>query len=201
MFVKALTLPGITLPETVNIQFSMNKFEFDFLESMEFRCHFNFCVGQGSRGFITGLKTGNKKEITPCHYRSYLLVSIAGSFHTYDLVINSTKSQVHNGLILDTKKETTTCQIRSYLLVSIAGAGFEPATSGLWARRATRLLYPAIIYYYISKYLSFIKNTKTNLQIFSYSPSNFFYLSILIFNRRPATEQSVTVISRHNMKM
>ncbi len=26
----------------------------------------------------------------------------------------------------------------------IAGAGFEPATSGLWARRATRLLYPAI---------------------------------------------------------
>ncbi len=25
----------------------------------------------------------------------------------------------------------------------IAGAGFEPATSGLWARRATRLLYPA----------------------------------------------------------
>ena len=27
----------------------------------------------------------------------------------------------------------------------IAGAGFEPTTSGLWARRATRLLYPAII--------------------------------------------------------
>ena len=26
----------------------------------------------------------------------------------------------------------------------LAGAGFEPATSGLWARRATRLLYPAI---------------------------------------------------------
>ncbi len=46
MFVKALTLPEITLPETVNIQFSMNMFEFDFLESMEFRCHFNFCVGQ-----------------------------------------------------------------------------------------------------------------------------------------------------------
>jgi len=46
MFVKAPTLPEITLPETVNIQSSMNKFEFDFLESMEFRCHFNFCVGQ-----------------------------------------------------------------------------------------------------------------------------------------------------------
>lgn len=27
----------------------------------------------------------------------------------------------------------------------IAGAGFEPATFGLWARRATELLHPAII--------------------------------------------------------
>ena len=27
----------------------------------------------------------------------------------------------------------------------IAGGGFEPPTSGLWARRATRLLYPAVI--------------------------------------------------------
>lgn len=26
----------------------------------------------------------------------------------------------------------------------VAGAGFEPATCGLWARRAARLLYPAI---------------------------------------------------------
>ena len=26
----------------------------------------------------------------------------------------------------------------------VAGEGFEPTTSGLWARRATRLLYPAI---------------------------------------------------------
>ncbi len=31
------------------------------------------------------------------------------------------------------------------LLTSIAGGGFEPPTSGLWARRATRLLYPAVI--------------------------------------------------------
>ena len=30
-------------------------------------------------------------------------------------------------------------------VTTIAGAGFEPATSGLWARRATRLLYPAAI--------------------------------------------------------
>ena len=27
----------------------------------------------------------------------------------------------------------------------VAGAGFEPTTFGLWARRATRLLYPAIL--------------------------------------------------------
>ena len=27
----------------------------------------------------------------------------------------------------------------------VAGTGFEPATSGLWARRATELLYPAIL--------------------------------------------------------
>ena len=31
-------------------------------------------------------------------------------------------------------------------LGEIAGAGFEPTTFGLWARRATRLLHPAIIY-------------------------------------------------------
>ena len=73
------------------------------------------------------------------------------------------KSQVRSGLIWDAKKEITTYLISSYLLNSIAGAGFEPATSGLWARRATRLLYPAIIYHYISKYLSFIKSAKTYL--------------------------------------
>ena len=29
-------------------------------------------------------------------------------------------------------------------VVTLAGGGFEPPTSGLWARRATRLLYPAV---------------------------------------------------------
>ena len=29
-------------------------------------------------------------------------------------------------------------------LIRVAGEGFEPTTSGLWARRASRLLYPAI---------------------------------------------------------
>ena len=54
MFVKALTLPGIARPETVNIQFSMNKFEFNFLESMEFRCYFNFLrrTGASVRGSV-----------------------------------------------------------------------------------------------------------------------------------------------------
>ena len=35
-------------------------------------------------------------------------------------------------------------------ITQIAGAGFEPTTFGLWARRASRLLHPAlIIIYYI----------------------------------------------------
>lgn len=29
-------------------------------------------------------------------------------------------------------------------LLWLAGEGFEPSTSGLWARRASRLLYPAV---------------------------------------------------------
>ena len=35
------------------------------------------------------------------------------------------------------------------LNVQIAGAGFEPTTFGLWARRASRLLHPAIFSYVI----------------------------------------------------
>ena len=31
----------------------------------------------------------------------------------------------------------------------VAGIGFEPMTFGLWARRASRLLHPALLYYYI----------------------------------------------------
>ena len=36
----------------------------------------------------------------------------------------------------------------------VAGAGFEPTTFGLWARRATELLYPAI--YNSAVFYSFI---------------------------------------------
>ena len=36
----------------------------------------------------------------------------------------------------------------------VAGAGFEPTTFGLWARRATRLLHPAILFnFLLSRYL------------------------------------------------
>ena len=59
------------------------------------------------------------------------------------------------------KKEITPCHIRSYLYVAIAGAGFEPATSGLWARRATRLLYPAAIFR-----ISYYKKNKIAEKIF-----------------------------------
>lgn len=37
----------------------------------------------------------------------------------------------------------------------VAGAGFEPTTFGLWAQRATRLLHPAILYFFLL-FLSFI---------------------------------------------
>ena len=36
-------------------------------------------------------------------------------------------------------------RLTTTLMDHIAGAGFEPTTFGLWARRATRLLHPAII--------------------------------------------------------
>ena len=48
-----------------------------------------------------------------------------------------------------------------------AGAGFEPTTSGLWARRATRLLYPAIYcfpygtMFIIAQFLSLVKEKFT----------------------------------------
>jgi hypothetical protein len=42
MFVKALTLPGITLPETVNIQFSMSYIPFQKLATQTFLPSFQF---------------------------------------------------------------------------------------------------------------------------------------------------------------
>ena len=39
----------------------------------------------------------------------------------------------------------------------VAGAGFEPTTFGLWARRATKLLHPAIE---VDKYTDFKMNCK-----------------------------------------
>ncbi len=51
-------------------------------------------------------------------------------------------------------------------LQQLAGAGFEPATSGLWARRATRLLYPAIINIYIYCKKSFIQEEQKQITIF-----------------------------------
>ena len=43
--------------------------------------------------------------------------------------------------------------------VMVAGAGFEPTTSGLWARRATRLLYPAIFLDWLSSHSFRLKIT------------------------------------------
>ena len=68
----------------------------------------------------------------------------------------------------------------------VAGTGFEPVTFGLWARRASRLLHPAILNYktkliilyaknkniwLISKWMEVDSNHRSNLQqIYSLSP-------------------------------
>ena len=39
----------------------------------------------------------------------------------------------------------------SYLGIWVAGTGFEPMTFGLWARRASRLLHPALLIYNSNK--------------------------------------------------
>ena len=38
----------------------------------------------------------------------------------------------------------TDSELLFYYVLLVAGAGFEPATFGLWARRATKLLHPAL---------------------------------------------------------
>ena len=60
--------------------------------------------------------------------------------------------------------------------VWVAGAGFEPTTFGLWARRATRLLHPAMISHYSTFFLNMQwaevdSNHRSKLQqIYSLSP-------------------------------
>ena len=60
--------------------------------------------------------------------------------------------------------------------VWVAGAGFEPTTFGLWARRATRLLHPAMISHYSTFLLNMQwaevdSNHRSKLQqIYSLSP-------------------------------
>ena len=60
--------------------------------------------------------------------------------------------------------------------VWVAGAGFEPTTFGLWARRATRLLHPAMISHYSTSFLNMQwaevdSNHRSKLQqIYSLSP-------------------------------
>ncbi len=43
----------------------------------------------------------------------------------------------------------------------VAGAGFEPATSGLWAPRATGLLYPAICFLFVLERVNGIEPSYT----------------------------------------
>ena len=89
-------------------------------------------------------------------------------------------------------------------LQAIAGAGFEPATSGLWARRATRLLYPAVIScisYKITQNFILIKRKMQKSQIPSNLSGNFLNLSLLVFISRPAVKDTIAGIARNYMKM
>ena len=74
----------------------------------------------------------------------------------------------------------------------VAGAGFEPTTFGLWARRATELLYPAI--YNSAVFYSFIiialckgcVNSFLHIFLFYALPgflTEFIYILILVFLR------------------
>ena len=45
----------------------------------------------------------------------------------------------------------------------VAGAGFEPTTFGLWARRATRLLHPAICNFYCYTIISHLLNKSSKI--------------------------------------
>ena len=57
----------------------------------------------------------------------------------------------------------------------VAGAGFEPTTSGLWARRATWLLYPAINA--LTRELYYSIKLKRVCQPFLAPPQNFFQIT------------------------
>jgi hypothetical protein len=83
-------------------------------------------AGHGSSPFRHGGREGIGSS--PMRYR-----------HGYDLATFASNR-------LCTKKNRNRHNRLSLLGLSIiAGGGFEPPTSGLWARRATRLLYPAIV--------------------------------------------------------
>ena len=44
----------------------------------------------------------------------------------------------------------------------VAGAGFEPTTFGLWARRATRLLHPALFIFFSKLYFFWCRGPESN---------------------------------------
>ena len=107
----------------------------------------------------------------------------------------------------------------------IAGGGFEPPTSGLWARRATRLLYPAVnrFYYTLQAAVSLTQpatviNSKSlyGQSIGNASPyqqkkplfqipanlrGNLFDLSFPVMVRRPLCEDPVTHVPRDDVKV
>ena len=89
----------------------------------------------------------------PASATPYQLAGASEKYPTLSTAKNSDFSAVPKGHNLATVTSNRTAQKSSrdqrkclslLGLSVIAGGGFEPPTSGLWARRATRLLYPAI---------------------------------------------------------
>ena len=66
------------------------------------------------------------------------------------------------------KEKDLRYSLKSFL---VAGAGFEPTTFGLWARRATRLLHPAILNYKRNTKISASKRRRPDLNWWSGSCS------------------------------
>lgn len=64
------------------------------------------------------------------------------------LSINQSYVRMYDSIVREVvveKTEKSVCKTTAYLVATwLPEEGFEPSTFGLWARRATRLLYSAI---------------------------------------------------------
>ena len=85
MFVKALILPGITLPETVNIQSSMSYIPFQKLATQTFLASFQFLRRTSRGGSYTISSRAPAGKISPVPPKSSTLIDR----WSYDVIIGS----------------------------------------------------------------------------------------------------------------